>query len=414
MSLLKNIILLSAISIATMGQISCAGAELDLRSALDVVESRRGLTPLQPIDSRLADSATVTRLILKELDRGLSAEEMPVFMATSELFGLLPPFYPYRKKLVEMFSSVSGLYMPYQHLLILRDNLNRTHRKSILVHEVTHALQDQHFELGKRFDDARVNGDLSYALRCLAEGDATVVSRGGAKWLDEIADPVAEVRGSLAVDEIGVKLNLPASLVSQMANCYTLGVGFVDAVYRNGGWLAVNRAFENVASTEQIIHPAKLYNPACFDKPTMIDSELVGGDAFEGCNAVSTNVHGEYLTGLILRQKIRASEAERAASGWDGDRYWVFETGSEKKSHFYVWLTIWDSENDTAEFVEALDLYFEKKYPAAGVAHGIGETEKTYFGRYTRGRRVLVFDKVPRPLLKEVAALKEKLLQENK
>ncbi|TET37315.1 MAG: hypothetical protein E3J72_06100 [Planctomycetota bacterium] len=406
----KNIVLHLIIFATAAASISCAPA-IDFDDALRSISSRRGLSPREPIDCRIADYDLVLKLILEELDREMDERELSTITVTFELFGLLPGSYPLKKKLIDMYSLFPGMYMPYQRLLVLRDNLEREQREPILCHELMHALQDQHFELGKRLDEAKSNGDLSYALRCLAEGDATVVSMGGAGWLGEFADPVGIVRKMLTVDEIGKELDLPPVLVSQMANCYTLGVGFVDAVYRKGGWGAVNGAFVKLASTEQIIHPAKLLDPRYFDEPTEIPQKLAGKDAFKGMKVIATNVHGEYLIDLILRQRIHAAIAVRAASGWDGDRFWVFETGEKK--YFYLWLTVWDTKNDTVEFVEAIDAYFGKKYPAAGIAHGIGETEKTYFGRYAGGRRVLVFDNLPRPLLKEAAALKEKLLEES-
>jgi hypothetical protein len=406
----KSIVLYIIIFASAAASISCAPA-IDFEGALQTISFRRGLSPREPIDSRIADYDLVRKLILEELDREMDERELSAITVTLELFGLLPESYPLKKKLIDMYSAVLGMYMPYQRLLVLRDNLEREHRESILIHELTHALQDQHFELGKRLDEAKSNGDLSYALRCLAEGDATVVSMGGAQWLGKFADPVGIIRKMLMVDEIGKELEIPPALVSQMANCYTLGVGFVDAVHRKGGWMWVNSAFEKLASTEQIIHPAKLLDPQYYDEPTKISPALPGENVFKGQKVIATNVLGEYMTGLILRQRIGAHAAETAASGWGGDRYWIFETGPDEKSYFYLWLTAWDTENDTAEFAQAIDAYFENKYPAAGIAHGIGETEKTYFGKYSDGRRVLVFDNLPQPLLKEVATLKEKMLK---
>jgi hypothetical protein len=378
----KKIVLYMIIFAAAAASVSCAPA-FDFEDALQTVSSRRGLSPLGPINSRIADYELVLKLILEELDREMDERELSAITVTLELFGLLPESYPLKKKLVDMYSAVPGMYMPYQRLLVLRDDLERQHRESILVHELTHALQDQHFKLGKRLDEAKSNGDLSYALRCLAEGDATVVSMGGAEWLGEFADPVGIIRKMLMVDEIGKEHEIPPVLVSQMANCYTLGVGFVDAAYRKGGWDAVNSAFEELASTEQIIHPAKLLDPKYLDEPTGISTGLPVENAF-------------------------------TASGWGGDRYWIYETGPDEKRYFYLWLTARDTDNEAAEFTQAIDAYFENKYTAAGIAHGIGETEKTYFGRYAGGRRVLVFDNLPRPLLKEAAALKEKMLEGNK
>jgi hypothetical protein len=56
---------------------------------------------------------------------------------------------------------------------------------------------------------------------------------------------------------------------------------------------------------------------------------------------------------LILDQFLNsAGDSKRAAAGWGGDRYEIYE-GPRPGEVFMAQLTVWDTENDAREFFEA-------------------------------------------------------------
>jgi len=74
------------------------------------------------------------------------------------------------------------------------------------------------------------------------------------------------------------------------------------------------------------------------------------------------DVNGEWGTYLLLDQFLKSpAESHRAAAGWAGDRYAVYESSSGQV--VYVSVSAWDTDNDAREFFEAYgkrtDLWYQ-------------------------------------------------------
>ncbi len=136
--------------------------------------------------------------------------------------------------------------------------------KTVIAHELTHALQDQHFDLGKKWLTVRQTPDALLAFRALLEGDATVTQAGVAARLgqrpasrtmkalrDEKARTVEELVASGVVD--------PTALTQNRAGiffAYEEGQRFAATLYAEGGMAQVNEAFRAVPrGTWEISHP---------------------------------------------------------------------------------------------------------------------------------------------------------------
>ncbi len=75
---------------------------------------------------------------------------------------------------------------------------------------------------------------------------------------------------------------------------------------------------------------------------------------------------GEFGTRLLVYQHLgNSTEAITAAQGWDGDRYRVIRSGTGRG---IVWVTVWDSAMDAAQFVDALGQGIGRRYRAGAPA----------------------------------------------
>src|SRR6185369_6651018 len=71
-----------------------------------------------------------------------------------------------------------------------------------------------------------------------------------------------------------------------------------------------------------------------------------------GWHRIESDVNGEWTYYLILDQFLSApAESKRAAAGWGGDRYGLYE--GPNGQIFLSQLTVWDTENDAREFFDA-------------------------------------------------------------
>jgi hypothetical protein len=110
-------------------------------------------------------------------------------------------------------------------------------------------------------------------------------------------------------------------------------------------------------STEQVMHDAAYFgNPP--DLPTHVTLP-----APTGATSTYDNDVGEFETRLFLYQHLKDQPlAVRAAAGWDGDRYAVLKTAH---GDGIVWVSVWDTPFDAAEFSDALGQVMAKRYPNA-------------------------------------------------
>jgi hypothetical protein len=139
----------------------------------------------------------------------------------------------------------------------------------------------------------------------------------------------------------------PAIIVQSMTFPYFRGMVFCVKLANDGGWKAIDTAYQNPpVSTEQILHPDKyLANP---DLPTVIEfPELKPSD---GWKPLGQNVLGEFQTAIMLGR-----QGSKAAAGWDGDRYAIFENADKKLA--VVWFSTWDDEQEAREFAQAYAKY---------------------------------------------------------
>lgn len=108
----------------------------------------RELPILYPVKSGTKSRAQIERMVLKNL----SNESAPESLKNDELLlkklGLVPKDFDYRSLILKLLTEqIAGFYDPKTKEFFLADWLPLDGQKSVMVHELTHALQDQHFDL---------------------------------------------------------------------------------------------------------------------------------------------------------------------------------------------------------------------------------------------------------------------------
>ena len=178
--------------------------------------------------------------------------------ADRRALGLLPENYPLREKFVELLGEqVAAFFDQHQHKLFMYEDasLENSQNRVVLAHELTHALQDQHFGLKRLPLELKTNDDRAAAASALVEGDATLVmSEYMLKNLslraikDNLATALSQDMKQLA--------DAPRYLREMLVFPYLRGQEFAAALLARGGYDAVSRAYaEPPSSTAQILHP---------------------------------------------------------------------------------------------------------------------------------------------------------------
>ncbi|RRJ28900.1 Hvo_1808 family surface protein [Halocatena pleomorpha] len=242
-----------------------------------------------------------------------------------------------------------------------------------LAHELTHALQDQQFNLSSYNKTTR---DKYNAVNGLIEGEANLVQQRymslcGSEW-DCL--PNSDSGGTSSPPN-----NWGIYLLDYFP--YAEGLEFVATNQRQGGWDRIDTLFsEPPTTTEQVIHPEK----SGTDQPASVS---LADHNRNGWERVSLNpekrgetrpdhaVLGQSALTVMFAQTAfdsynRSEVVSRnailntggdgssnsldyglsATTGWNGDRLHVYEKNGKTG---YVWKIQWDSSQNASEFADA-------------------------------------------------------------
>lgn len=285
------------------------------------------------------------------------------------LLGLLPSGADLRELAGSVFGEeVAGYYDERTGRMTIVEGATRggDEAELTLAHELVHALEDQHFGLGS--DDAGLDDERS-ARVALFEGTATVAMIDYAvRYL--APGPVARrdlLRGFDLVNLFGADTDLPPYLERSLVFPYAEGARFVDAI---GTWGPANRALrgEPPVSTEQVLHPEK-YRAG--ERPLPVAMPRPSGP---GWQREAHGTIGEFDTAELIRSSDSPLRAERAAAGWGGGSYVLWESERVQPSWRLELAWRWDTRRDAAEFVAALPRYIERTLRARRGAGGVWVT----------------------------------------
>src|SRR5215813_3764815 len=328
----------------------------------------RELPILKTVRSGAQSRTEIERMIIKNLDD----ESTPADMHATELIltklGLVNPGFKYRPFVIKLLTEqVAGYYDPKAQQFYLADWIELEGQKPVMAHELTHALQDQHFDL-RRFEKwPKGDSDAELAAHALIEGDATLamtlyMTRNPLVALAFIRSLGAEGSASEQFKQA------PRAIRESLLFPYEEGSEWATQVYRRGGWSMVSQAFTNLPlSSEQILHVDKYFSHEAPVKVSLPNLK----NALPGWKRLEYDVNGEWGYYLILDQFLNdASESKRAAAGWAGDRFALYE-GPKPGDVFIAQMTTWDTENDAQEFFKAYAKRTEKRYQNAKPAEPV-------------------------------------------
>lgn len=338
-----------------------------VKTAMDVATKLRGLSAKRSVPCRLQNKAQVEAYLRETIRTKIPPDRIANEGKAYKMLGLIPEDYDYLEGLIALYTSqLGGYYDADKDYYAMADWMPQAMQMPIAVHELTHALQDQHFVLDNLLDQKAETSDALMARSALVEGDATAVMLDHARSL--MGQPSlateASVSGLMMQNIAGAMLssalhNAPSSLQAILVFPYVSGLHFAHAILRNDGYAGINRAFSRLpSSTEEILHPEK-YFAGRPDFETLEEltppEHLDLGDA----KPVFSDRVGEFVTSTLLGMWLSPQGSSAAATGWGGDRLLLF--APEGRGEILVWFTRWDTTRDAEEFFAALTAAYAKR-----------------------------------------------------
>lgn len=294
-------------------------AELDavVADLQAVVEQERGLVFREGIDIELLDDETYIERSRADFEADLAEdpEDLANSAAALGALGLWPEGVDPVEVLGEYLSVGSlGYYDPETGEMVVRGAADTPNLRITLVHELTHALDDQHFDLDRPELDDRPD-EAGFAFSALVEGNASRVEAAYTASLtdEERADAEAEQQGY--IDGIDIS-GFPPILLAQQQFVYRTGADFVQALYDEGGNAAVDRALEDPpTTTEQILEPEDWPDR---DAVVEVPAPEADGEVVE-----------ESVAGQFLIHALAGLSEDEPTPEWDGDNTVLWQDGDQ-------------------------------------------------------------------------------------
>ena len=300
------------------------------------VERQRGLAFKTPVKVTLLDDTAFRNRLLR--DAAEDREDIEKTQLVLRAMGLLDPQVDLVKAVERVIgTAVVGMYDPETKELAVRGSQPTPNVRATLVHELTHALEDQHFNLHR--EDLGDEADLGFSA--LAEGTAVRMEEAYVGSLSE-ADR-RRLRAEEAAQFRLVPRDVPPVVEQALVFPYAYGPDLVEAVVEAGGKGRLDRAFADPpSSTEHVLHPERYMGG---DAPRPVPVPKADRPAFDDGEI------GELFLILMLRSDLGTDAARRAAKGWGGDRYVAWRDGDRTCVRMDF---VMDDAEETEELMEAL------------------------------------------------------------
>jgi hypothetical protein len=321
----------------------------------------RGLEKKESVRCKSLNKEEVKKYLTETIDTKIPAERLELEEWLYKAIRFIPDDFSYRQGLLDLYlSQLGGFYDPVQKYFAIASWMPASLNYPIAVHELTHALQDQHFNLEKFIDRDDFTTDQLLARSALIEGDATavmfdhLVRSAGARPLGEMENIAPFIaQGVLGVAFADGLDGVPRGLVQALLFPYMGGLRYVHNLLRQGGYSEVTEKLAAPPnSTSEILHPTR-------DNPVEIkawsNSELLERAGLNEKQEVEfEDSLGEFLISTLLSECIQDPVASSLVSSWRGDRLLVLRI-DEKPSSSVESADSKDKPSQSANSVETKD-----------------------------------------------------------
>lgn len=371
-----------------------------------------GLPIKHEVKRKLADRKEVESYLEKGMRDDKDAKRLERSSEVLKKFGLIPRDFQLGPFLVSMLKEqVAGYYDPKKKTVNLLNWVDPEQQKPVLAHELTHALQDQSFDMEKWMKQAETEGDKkndptpadidtdeeSSAREAVVEGQAMVVMMDytllptGKKLLDvpQIGDALKQ--GMLDGPDSPTFRNAPIFLKEELTFPYRYGLDFTLALEKAGGQQeGFAGAFKDPpTTTRQIMEPSTYLTQEKIEPLQRIDFKK----DFDKYDTFDIGAIGEFDVYVLVEQYAGLKESEAMYPAWRGGYYFAGRTkGNNSGPLGVLYASRWSSEEKAAEFAavyaKSLAQRYQKREQLGGDGKVSEDAPPVDSWRMLRGRHV--------------------------
>jgi hypothetical protein len=312
-----------------------------------------GLKTLKKIEYAPITKAEVQRFLRERMKEEMSPEEIRIEELVLKKFGFVPAEYDLAKNTVDLFTEQAAAFYDFRKkkLFVLESAPDELQRMA-LVHELAHALADQHFQLEKFIRHGGASDDSSLARMSVMEGQAAwLMSEYMAKQMGQslrgsntVADTVRRT-AEISAGQFPVFDAAPLYMRETMLFPYTYGMLFQHMVVEKLGQEGFREVFRHPPSTaQQILHPDKYF--ARLEPTTPMAPKPQRPREYK---QLTSGTLGEFDHQILLRQFGMEKEAPAVAAHWRGAVYELYER-KDRSGTLLSYASDWDTPEAAKSF----------------------------------------------------------------
>jgi hypothetical protein len=345
---------------------------------LQFVSKDTGLSIKHKVECKLASRDEVVKYVEEKLAEDEDAQRLERSAVSLKKFGLLPRDFELRPYLLGLLKEqVAGFYDSKTKKLFLLDWVEPEAQKPVLAHELTHALQDQNFDIvkwgegkGKPKTDEEIiaQDEESSAKQAVIEGQAMItlldysLAPVGASVVDSPAIVEAMKAGMVAGGGSPLYDKAPLFLRQALIFPYQYGMDFVrEVLVKKGKGAAFAGTMRNPpATTREIMMPNTYLAGERITQMRPPDIDKILGKEYARYDFGGI---GQFDVGVMMDLWSDELQASNAAPAWRGGYYWTGrKQGAKDGPVSMVFVTRWASAKDASEFAKTYAKGMEKRY----------------------------------------------------
>jgi hypothetical protein len=337
-----------------------------------VVEEIRGLRFKKPVLVERADDTAARRHFEERMRTYWPEPQARVEQDAYVNLGLLPARTDFKESVLQALEEqAAGYYDPARDAFVVLSDMPGSMAPIIVAHELTHALDDQYFNIDAMLDAAASDSERTGGIAAVVEGSGTLVmtiytvrEMHSGRLTSDTAKEFQQSEAGQAKRLRGTPQIVQRSLVGP----YMLGMRFLlrgnlaampkDVVPKAD----LEQAFRDPPiSWEQVIHPEKYWDPGKRDLPRPVSLPDLAPVLGDGWALEGQGILGELILAILTGTDIDVLDPANLkevrgwtnpeASGWGGDRWQHYRRGDDTVT---ILATLWDTKKDAREFHGAL------------------------------------------------------------
>ena len=368
-------------------------------SILQWVGKETALEIKHPVKRQLSSPAEVQSYVEERIKTDEDAKRLERSELVVKKFGLLARDFDLSKFLVRLLrEQVVGFYDPKKQTVFLLNWVEPEEQKPVLAHELTHALQDQNFDLekwmragappgggasSKEKDPRKLQEEIDADERQAAR-QAVGEGQGMAVLVDYLLAPTGRnlltapefvtvlKQGMTTGGDSPIFASAPIFLKESLTFPYRYGLDFMQTLLGEGKERAFAGALKNPpVDTRQIMEPKRYLAGEQVPAVPLPDFAAVLGKNWERFDVGGV---GEFDIRLIVEQFGAESAARRLAPAWRGGYYYAAGKRGEKLESTaglsMIYVSRWASEDEARDFSHMYAASIARKYQSARATTG--------------------------------------------